>query len=273
MPFADLLASDAGGGDFAPWISSGRLLYVQSTAEELLAAAGGGPFAVETAQRDGALRRAVAAGRVTPNDFVLVGDVDEIARPGALWLLRLCSPPPTVFPLSLGLRKYYYSFEWAASVAWGSVKVSRFLGEAGGSGSSSRRGGHAAAQLADAGWHCSWCFRRLSDFAVKARSYAHTEHDSPALLEPERLQRALCQGRDLAGRWGEFRHWRDMLRHAVTGEFERQRSVVGLPRPLLNAALTAGDGQRARLWRHLLPGHCLREDYTGSYVPSARYGE
>ena len=127
----------------------------------------------------------------------------------------------------------------------------------------SRRGGHLGAQLADAGWHCSWCFPTFADFRSKAASYSHVEHNTEDVLHREWLQRAVCEGRDLAGRWGEFRHWADMIRH-LPGEFVRQRSVVGLPPPLLSTAWRVRFGP---MWEYLLPGHCLRRDYVGSYKP------
>lgn len=36
---------------------------------------------------------------------------------------QLCDPPSSVLPLSLGLRKYYYSFEWMTGMLWSPLKV------------------------------------------------------------------------------------------------------------------------------------------------------
>lgn len=126
-----------------------------------------------------------------------------------------------------------------------------------------RRGGRYGAQLADAGWHCSWCFPTLADFAVKAASYAHVEHNDESILNRDWLQQAVCEGKDLAGRWGEFRHWEDMIRH-LPGEFMRQRTVIGLPSPLLDFY---GSKRFGTIWKHLMPGQCMRRDYAGSYRP------
>ncbi|KAF9403000.1 hypothetical protein BGZ94_004745 [Podila epigama] len=35
----------------------------------------------------------------------------------------------------------------------------------------------AATYVDDAGWHCSWCFSRISDVIQKMKSYSHTEHN------------------------------------------------------------------------------------------------
>ena len=90
MPFGRILAEQP--QLLEPWISDGRLVYVQSSAEMLAAAQAGGPFAVEGVQRDWALQSAVDKGVLKRGDFVLVGDVDEIPRPGSLWLLKVGMP-------------------------------------------------------------------------------------------------------------------------------------------------------------------------------------
>lgn len=87
MPFSRTLAEQP--QLLEPWIREGRLIYVQSSAEMLSAAQAGGPFAVEGVQRDWALQSAVDKGVLKQGDFVLVGDVDEIPRPGSLWLLKV----------------------------------------------------------------------------------------------------------------------------------------------------------------------------------------
>jgi beta-1,4-mannosyl-glycoprotein beta-1,4-N-acetylglucosaminyltransferase len=98
---------------------------------------------------------------VTPGDIVLMSDVDEIPSAHTVRLLKECGGWPS--PLHLNMRNYRYSFEfplvdsgywrpkavkWDLDVRYNHVKASEDM-------------------LADAGWHCSWCFRYVEDIQFK----------------------------------------------------------------------------------------------------------
>jgi beta-1,4-mannosyl-glycoprotein beta-1,4-N-acetylglucosaminyltransferase len=55
--------------------------------------------------------------------------------------------------------------------------------------------------LADAGWHCSYCFRTIPEYVVKMQGFSHADRIGGRidLLKPERLQEMICKGTDPFG--------------------------------------------------------------------------
>ena len=55
--------------------------------------------------------------------------------------------------------------------------------------------------LADSGWHCSFCFRTLTEYAAKMKGYSHSDRIGGRinLLDPKRIQDVVCKGRDIFG--------------------------------------------------------------------------
>lgn len=55
--------------------------------------------------------------------------------------------------------------------------------------------------LADAGWHCSFCFRTLAEFKLKMQGYSHSDRlgGKTELLDPQRIQKVICKGADIFG--------------------------------------------------------------------------
>ena len=56
--------------------------------------------------------------------------------------------------------------------------------------------------LLDAGWHCSSCFRRISDYQFKMQSYSHSDRlfgnrHWRQLLQPKAILNKICEGKDL----------------------------------------------------------------------------
>ena len=93
-----------------------------------------------------------------------------------------------------------YSFEFAlADWVYRSAAIS-FDGDYG----QLNHGALATRTLADAGWHCSWCFASLDEIIAKMRGYGHNDRlrDSRD-LEPERVRRKSCSGDDPFGYDGE----------------------------------------------------------------------
>lgn len=117
---------------------------------------GQSPFANEVMMRDG--MTAMVKRFAAPGDLVFISDLDEIPRASTLGLFRQCTGYP--LPIHLRMKTYFYSFQFyfPTNEAWRNklieynpnnftythaAKVSKFI-------------------LADSGWHCTFCFRRLS---------------------------------------------------------------------------------------------------------------
>lgn len=93
--------------------------------------------------------------------LVIFSDVDEIPSAQTLRLLKACAFPA---PLHLQMRNYMYSFEWP--YGWGSWRAQVHEWDA---TTFYRHSMASEAALADAGWHCSYCFRKIDDFVAKMR--------------------------------------------------------------------------------------------------------
>lgn len=122
---------------------------------------GESPFVNEGAQRghmNDLLRQHMRQG--APPPLVLFSDVDEIPAAHTMRLLQACEAPN---PIHLQMREYLYSFEWPAGEGSWRAQVHRL----GTDGSGYNHGQVAEWKLADSGWHCSFCFRHLQEFADK----------------------------------------------------------------------------------------------------------
>ena len=96
----------------------------------------------------------------SPAPLVLFADVDEIPSARALALLKKCASPS---PIHLQMRNFIYSFEWP--YGWGSWRAQ--VHEWRRDETFYRHSMSTDVILADAGWHCSFCFKGLKEFADK----------------------------------------------------------------------------------------------------------
>ncbi|XP_078434411.1 uncharacterized protein LOC144705545 [Wolffia australiana] len=199
------------------------------------------PFAAEARHRaalNGLLRRAGAAA----GDIIVMSDADEIPSPQTLRLLRWCDGFPQV--LHLQLRQYLYSFEfyvdmrsWRASAHVFHPRATRY-----------RHSRQGDALLADAGWHCSFCFRKIEDFVFKMKAYSHADRVTRrSHLDPERIQEKICRGEDLFDMLPEEYTFKELFQKM--GPVPKSFSAVNLPLSLL---------QNAERFKFLLPGGCRR---------------
>uniref|UniRef100_A0A7N0RFD5 Uncharacterized protein n=1 Tax=Kalanchoe fedtschenkoi TaxID=63787 RepID=A0A7N0RFD5_KALFE len=203
---------------------------------------GENPFVEEAYQRVAVDRLLKVAG-IKDDDLLIMSDVDEIPSGHTVDLLRWCDDIPPV--LHLQLRNYLYSYEfyqdngsWRASVhryQQGKTRYTHYR--------------QSDLLLADSGWHCSFCFRRISEFVFKMRAYSHSDRIRFLhFLNPKRIQDVICQGADLFDMLPEEYTFRELI--GKMGNIPHSHSAVHLPAYLLN---------HADEYKYLLPGNCVRE--------------
>lgn len=202
---------------------------------------GENPFIEESYQRV-ALDQLLRIAGIEDDDLLIMSDVDEIPSAHTINLLRWCDDIPPI--LHLRLKNYLYSFEfyldnksWRASVHRYQSGKTRYAHY--------RQTDHI---LSDAGWHCSFCFRHISEFIFKMKAYSHSDRVRFAhYLKPQRVQEVICRGTDLFDMLPEEYTFKEII--GKMGPIPRSFSAVHLPSYLLN---------NAEKYRYLLPGNCRR---------------
>ncbi|GAA0148545.1 glycosyltransferase [Lithospermum erythrorhizon] len=199
------------------------------------------PFVLEAVHRR-AMNSLLRRGGVSDGDLVIMSDADEIPSHHTVKLLQWCEGIPDI--MHLQLRNYLYSFEffvdsssWRASVhvynsKWTSYRHSR----------------QTNLILSDAGWHCSFCFRKLGDFVFKMTAYSHADRvKSRDFLDFDRIQKIICKGDDIFDMLPEEYTFQELIKKL--GSIPRSTSAVNLPPYLI---------ENSDKFRFLLPGGCLR---------------
>lgn len=203
---------------------------------------GENPFVEEGYQRLAVEQLLTLAG-IEDDDLLIMSDVDEIPSAHTINLLRWCDDIPPI--LHLQLRNYLYSFEfhlddesWRGSVhryKRGTTRYAHFR--------------QADILLADSGWHCSFCFRHISDFVFKMKAYSHSDRIRfRHYLNPSRIQDIICKGADLYDMLPEEYTFKEII--GKMGPIPRSYSAVHLPAYLL---------EYADEYKYLLPGNCIRQ--------------
>ncbi|KAG0481334.1 hypothetical protein HPP92_012192 [Vanilla planifolia] len=211
------------------------------------------PFDVESSHRS-SFNSLISASGISPGDLLIMSDADEIPSPHTVELLRWCDGYPPV--LHLELRQYLYSFEFP--VDFGSWRATANLFQQG--NTAYRHSRRSDALLADAGWHCSFCFRRIDDFVFKMRAYSHADRvRKTSFLDRERIQSIVCEGGDLFDMLPEEYSFKELI--SKMGPIPRSSSAVNLPSYLI---------ENADRFRFLLPGGCKRETQTTARPPRTR---
>ncbi|KFK33671.1 hypothetical protein AALP_AA5G044600 [Arabis alpina] len=206
---------------------------------------GENPFVEEAYQRI-ALDQLLRIAGIEEDDLLIMSDVDEIPSAHTINLLRWCDDIPPV--LHLQLRNYLYSFEyyvdsksWRASIhrySPGKTRYAHFR--------------QSNVMLADSGWHCSFCFRYISEFVFKMKAYSHSDRVKFShYLNPRRIQDVICKGLDLFDMLPEEYTFKEII--GKMGPVPRTYSAVHLPSYLLD---------NAEQYKYLLPGNCIREKQT-----------
>jgi beta-1,4-mannosyl-glycoprotein beta-1,4-N-acetylglucosaminyltransferase len=156
---------------------------------------------------------------VSPDDLVLLCDVDEIATVAAIQLIRR-KPPIHYYNLQGVL--YFYSFRWKAG-KWKRPLVIRF--------------GAICAPLDDYKFwsylcplpgvlhhHCSFCFPDVREILVKLRSFSHTELSTNQFQDPNYLWARIKCG------FGVVPLYRNMPEKLTLVEFDS--STISLPKDI-----------------------------------------
>lgn len=135
-------------------------------------------------------------------DVLLVGDVDEIPRPGIVTALRNCAFPARV---TLRTQMYYYSYQWLhRGELWPHPQATYYNGPRDTVRPENLRSDLADTELFMAGWHCSSCFATMTDLKNKITSFSHKGYNQPYFLDEQRLLSKIRHGEDLFEREGQF---------------------------------------------------------------------
>ncbi|KAI7746366.1 hypothetical protein M8C21_029050 [Ambrosia artemisiifolia] len=203
---------------------------------------GWNPFYEEAYQRV-ALDRLLRIAGIEDDDLLIMSDVDEIPSAHTINLLRWCDGPPQV--MHLHLRNFLYSFEFNKEHKSWRASVHRYQ-------KGKTRYAHYRQTdylFADSGWHCSFCFRKISDFVFKMKAYSHSDRIRFAhYLDPKRIQKVICRGDDLYDMLPEEFTFKEIIGNM--GPIPHSYSAVNLPAYLLN---------NVEEYKYLLPGNCVRE--------------
>lgn len=200
------------------------------------------PFDLERQQRV-ALNTLLRSSGIVSGDVVIMADSDEIPSPHTLQLFQWCDGVPPV--MHLEFRHYMYSFEFP--VDYSSWRATAHLF---GQSTQYRHSRQSNIILANSGWHCSFCFRKIGEFVFKMKAYSHADRVTRAsFLNHARIQKIICEGGDLFDMLPEEYTFRELIKKM--GSIPKSASAVHLPSYLID---------NAEKFKFLLPGGCLRSD-------------
>jgi beta-1,4-mannosyl-glycoprotein beta-1,4-N-acetylglucosaminyltransferase len=187
---------------------------------------------------------ALQAAGARADDLIIMADIDELPRRDTIRLLATCEGWADV--IHLQMHNFLYSFEYHVDDESWRPTVRRYN-----PGSTWYSHGRVAdTLLADAGWHCSFCFRYLHEFRFKMQAYSHADRvTDPALLEDARIQQVVCSGDDIYDMFPEAYTFLELARRL--GQIAKSTSMRDLPGYLI---------ANAERFKYLLPGGCRREE-------------
>ncbi len=166
-------------------------------------------------------------------------------------LLKNCAVPVHSFPIRLEAKWFRYSFEFVDDGAWNSILALQFQGRSAAAAANLTRSSPPQTAIADAAWHCSFCFKTFEDFVHKIESFSHQEYNRAVFKTRAHLHPRICDGRDLFDRWPEQYTYPSLFR-ALSQPANRLSSLHDAP------ALSYVQ-QHASTFAYLLPGKCRRE--------------
>ncbi|MED6160851.1 hypothetical protein PIB30_055116 [Stylosanthes scabra] len=209
-------------------------LAVQGTNED--------PFVLEGRQR-AAMNSLIRRAGISNGDILIMADTDEIPSPHTLKLLQWCDGIPPV--MHLELKHYMYSYEFPVDYSSWRATAHVYNGQH----TQYRHSRQTEVMLADAGWHCSFCFRHMWEFVFKMTAYSHADRVRyKSFLSHSRIQDIICRGDDLFDMLPEEYTFKDLIKKM--GSIPPSASAVHLPAYLI---------QNAHRFKFLLPGGCFRD--------------
>ncbi|KAJ3258097.1 hypothetical protein HDU77_002425 [Chytriomyces hyalinus] len=226
-----------------------KIQYVELPGRKL--APGEDPFEIEGDNRRnvGVYLRTSEKLKLKVGDLLIMADVDEIPSREAVQLVRSCDGVPEA--LHLRMRNFMYSYDFQVDAEHWRAKIVRVTSTA---AVLYTHRLESTTILADAGWHCSFCFPKISDFVFKMTGYSHADRVSnKGMLNPKRIQRIICEGSDIFDMLPEAYSFKELA--SKWGPLTRLESAVHVPSYLLDS-LQTGDAR----FKYLLPGGCVRED-------------
>ncbi|KAG6837836.1 hypothetical protein H0H93_016204 [Arthromyces matolae] len=123
--------------------------------------------------------------------LVIMSDLDELPSRHTIELLRTCD-----FGNSIHLQLRNFFFEWQVDMTSWRSSVNLW-----GPNVYYRHSKGPETLLADSGWHCSYCFRTIPEYIAKMTGFSHYDRigGNTKLLDPARIQKTICQGKDIFG--------------------------------------------------------------------------
>ncbi|KAL5720203.1 beta-1,4-mannosyl-glycoprotein 4-beta-N-acetylglucosaminyltransferase [Ranunculus cassubicifolius] len=198
------------------------------------------PFRLESEQRwamNSLLRRA----GISNGDLLIMSDTDEIPSPHTVKLLQWCDNTPPV--VHLELKHYLYSFEFPVDYSSWRATIHKYDPR-----TYYKHSRQTDLILSDAGWHCSFCFRKIEEFVFKMTGYSHADRvRRKDFLNFSRIQNIICHGDDLFDMLPEEYSFQELIKKM--GSIPSSTSAVHLPTHLI---------ENADKFKFLLPGGCLR---------------
>ncbi|KAI3847427.1 hypothetical protein MKW98_032753 [Papaver atlanticum] len=189
------------------------------------------------------MNRLIQRSWISIGDILIMSDTDEIPSPNTRKLLQWCDGIPPVMHLQ---RKHFmYSFEFPVDFSSWRATAHVFRPR-----TRYRHSRQSDYILSDAGWHCSFCFRRLQDFVFNMTGYSHADRvRKQDFLNYSRIQKIICQGNDLFDMLPEEYSFKELIKKM--GSIPKSASAVHLPAYLL---------KNADKFKFFLPGGCLRPE-------------
>lgn len=139
---------------------------------------------------------------MTKDDVVIITDLDELLRPETLQFIRITDYDY----YRLGMPFFNFKFNYlniAGHTPWPSVRAFRGYFVRDHDGMRNIHGVPGGRQIELD--HCGWHFSYLGDknwIVEKLRSYAHTESNTPEIINNLDIEKLIAQGKDFASRPG-----------------------------------------------------------------------
>ena len=180
---------------------------------------------------------------VKPGDLILISDFDELIAAETVQLLKSCTGYGLY--LHLEMMTFMYSFEFVDSPQR-RVMVAEIPSDSKFEYDHKRR---SSKLLASAGWHCSWCFRKIQDFQFKMQAYSHSDRATKYTMDARHIQEAICAGTSVENMLPEAYSFSDLT--ARLGPLKKNHDYTRIPRIVVD---------NAKKWPYLLAGGCNRTD-------------